>query len=68
MVDKLHKTKQGETWDIVSKIYYGSEKFIHELIRENPEYKDFFIFPAGLTLKIPKVKKEKIEELPPWKR
>jgi len=68
MADKLHRTIQGETWDIVSKIYYGSEKYVHELLKANPEYKDYIIFSAGLYLKIPEIELENPQELPPWRR
>lgn len=68
MADKLHKTVQGETWDSISKVYYGSEKYIHELLKANPEYRNFLTFPAGIILRIPEIEIRKPQELPPWRR
>ena len=32
------------------------------------EYMDYYIFPAGITLAIPEIEAEEIEDVPPWKR
>jgi hypothetical protein len=37
-------------------------------IKENIKYKDIFIFPAGIEIKIPYIPKEDNLTLPPWKR
>ena len=68
MADKLHRTTEGETWDLVSKKYYGTEKLMHKLLEANPEFKDFVVFPAGVVLKIPEVEIKTTEELPPWRK
>lgn len=68
MADKLHKTTEGETWDLVSKRYYKSEKLMYKLLEANGEFKDFVVFPAGVVLKIPEFEIKTIEELPPWRK
>lgn len=64
----MHKTKQGETWDLISIMYYGTPHKVAELISANSEYSDVLIFDAGIDLKIPQVKAETISTLPPWKQ
>ena len=66
----FHKTSYGETWDVISLKYYGTEKLMHLIIQANPQYADYSVLPDGLVLKVPfPLQTEvKIEELPPWKR
>ncbi len=66
----MYKTVQGDTWDIVSKKLYGTEKYMSLLIQNNPAYSEIVIFPAGIELIAPKidVPADKILGLPPWKR
>lgn len=64
----MHKTKQGETWDLISILHYGTPHKVAELISANPEYSDVLIFEEGILLKIPQVEAETISTLPPWKQ
>ena len=64
----MHKTKQGETWDMISLAEYGTPYKVAELVKANPTYADVLIFDAGITLTIPTVETENISTLPPWKR
>ena len=64
----MHKTKQGETWDLISIAEYGTPHKVADLIAANPEYSDTLIFEEGINLKIPQIAEEKIDSLPPWKR
>ena len=34
----MYKTIQGDTWDIVAKKLLGSEMYMSDLIRVNPDY------------------------------
>ena len=63
-------TKQGDTWDIVSKRVYGSEKYMHVLLNANIDHRKTVIFPAGVILDVPAVDTIAVEseDLPPWKR
>ena len=64
----MHKTKQGETWDLISMMHYDTPHKVAELISANPEYSNVLIFDAGIELKIPQLEAEKISTLPPWKQ
>jgi len=65
----FHKTIRGETWDILAKRYYGSEKLMHVIIQANPNYSHYEVLPSGIDLVIPDIEvHENFEELPPWKR
>lgn len=68
MADKIHKTIEGETWDLISKIYYGSEKYVHELLISNPEYREYIVLPAGLEIVVPEIDIKTPMEIPPWRR
>lgn len=68
---KIYRTKQGDMWDALSRTFYGSEFYMHELIQANYEHRDIVIFPAGILLNIPEIETavDVLEEsLPPWKR
>ena len=64
----MHKTKQGETWDLISLMYYETPHKVAELISANPEYSDVLIFNAGIDLVIPQLEAEAVSTLPPWKQ
>lgn len=67
----MYKTIQGDTWDILAKKLLGSEMHMSGLIRANPDYQEYVIFPAGIELNIPEVEQITAQEesmLPPWKR
>lgn len=67
----MYKTIQGDTWDIVAKKVLGSEMYLTDLMRANPQYQEYVIFPAGIELIIPEIElesRESEEMLPPWRR
>lgn len=67
----MYKTIQGDTWDVVAKKLLGSEMHMSDLIRANPDYQEYVIFPAGIELNVPEVEQTTAQEesmLPPWKR
>lgn len=61
-------TISGDTWDIVAYKVYGNEMYMDMLIKANMEYKDIYIFPAGINLFLPEINVEVSETLPPWKQ
>jgi len=63
-----YTTISGDTWDIVAYKVYGNEMYMDILIKANLEYKDIYIFPAGVVLVIPETSLEVSESLPPWKQ
>ena len=66
----MYKTVQGDTWDIISKKIYGTEKFMTLLMTSNPKIADIVIFPAGIEIQAPQINttSETLQGLPPWKR
>ena len=64
----MRKTKQFETWDLISLDVYGTTHKVADLIAANPQYSDTLIFEEGIVLNIPQIEEEKIDSLPPWKR
>lgn len=64
----MHRTKQGETWDMISLLAYGTPYKVAELIEANPKYSDVLIFDEGIILIIPQIEETKIDSLPPWKQ
>lgn len=64
-----YTTKQGDTWDIISKTVYDDESYMNELIRANFAYINIVIFSAGVVLTIPDITTiTEDETLPAWKR
>jgi len=63
-----YTTESFEPWDYIAKKIYGSEKYVHALMEENPGYLKLSILPPGSVVKIPKLKTSQPRELPPWRR
>lgn len=49
----LYKTNQGDTFDIISKKFYGDEKYIFDLISANSDYRDVIFFDANVSITVP---------------
>lgn len=63
-----YTTISGDMWDKIAYEQMGSSFYMDKLIKANLEYMDYYIFPAGITLVIPEIEAEEIEDVPPWKR
>lgn len=63
-----YRTVQGDMWDGIAYMTMGSVAYTDMLMAANPEYLDYYIFPAGVVLKIPTPTAATPENLPPWKR
>lgn len=63
-------TRQGDTFDILSKRLYGDEHYMHVLINANIQHRKTVIFPYGVVLNVPEVDTTAADtiDLPPWKR
>ena len=61
-------TIQGDTWDMIAKKVYGAERHLDYLMASNFELLDYFIFPAGIVVKVPELPAEISEDLPSWRR
>lgn len=66
----IYRTIQGDTWDIISKKAYDSEKYVDVLITQNYTYRSVVFFSAGVELTIPTITTEQQQSnnLPPWRR
>ncbi len=60
-------TALGQTWDMIAKEVYGSEKYADFLMENNPEKLHIFIFSSGEVLSIPELPEEQ-GALPPWRQ
>ena len=69
-MSKTYTTKQGDMWDGIAYSQLGSAEHMDKLIQHNRQYRDFYIFPAGITLVLPDVSMEEpsVDNLPPWKQ
>ena len=63
-----YRTIQGDTWDMIAKKVYGAERHLDYLMASNFELLDYFIFPAGIVVKVPELPAERSEDLPSWRR
>jgi len=67
---KTYTTKQGDTWDVISLLAYGTELLVDDLIDANWELRNVAIFSAGVLVVIPDATPEQVAStnLPPWRR
>lgn len=64
-----YRTVQGDMWDSIAYAQLGSISHTDKLINANLQYRDYYIFPAGITLILPEVEETAAaSSLPPWKR
>ncbi len=64
-----YTTKSGDMWDLIAHNVLGSRQHTDTLMRANTQYREYFIFPSGIVLTLPKVTNKTVNEyLPSWKR
>lgn len=63
-----YRTIQGDTWDMIAKKVYGAERHLDYLMANNFDLLDYFIFPAGIVVKVPELPAKMSEDLPSWRR
>ena len=64
-------TRQGDTWDILSKRLFGDEHYMEALIAANIKHRKTVLFSYGVVLNIPDIDTASdavSDSLPPWKR
>lgn len=66
-MDDIYITEQGDTWDLISYKAYGSSKYMGNLMQNNFELIDIFIFSAGTEVYIPQLTEEESEDIPEWR-
>lgn len=67
-MQEIYITIAGDKWDTIAYKTVGDCEKMDLFIKKNIKYKDIFIFPAGIEIKIPYIPKEDNLTLPPWKR
>lgn len=70
-MSKTYTTVQGDMWDSIAYRQLGSVAHTDLLMRQNLQYHDIYIFPAGIVLELPEVNAatDSAEDtLPPWKQ
>lgn len=67
-MSKTYTTKQGDMWDSIAYEQLGDVAYTDKLMNLNPNYLNYYIFPAGITLTLPDVVEEISDTLPPWKQ
>lgn len=65
---KTYLTKAGQMWDEVAFEIFGDCKYTADLMKANPDLLCWFIFPAGIELKLPEIEKPTAKNnlLPAW--
>ena len=65
---KTYTTIQGDLWDSIAYHQLGSVHYTDKLLKLNQQYREIYIFPAGIVLQLPEPEKTINHTLPPWKR
>lgn len=68
---KTYTTVQGDMWDSIAYRQLGSVAHTDMLMRQNLQYHDIYILPAGVVLELPDVDAvpdSAVDILPPWKQ
>lgn len=64
-----YTTVQGDRWDGIAYKTMGNELYMDKIILANPEYKEVYLFSAGVVLNIPDIPRPVPSvTLPPWRR
>ncbi|HWP51645.1 MAG TPA: tail protein X [Clostridia bacterium] len=64
-----YTTVQGDMWDSIAYAQLGDVAHTDKLINLNRQYREYYIFPAGIILTLPEVATESVTDaLPPWKK
>lgn len=67
-MSKTYTTVQGDMWDSIAYRTLGDTAYTGELMTANQQYREYYIFPAGITLSLPEIKESVNDALPPWKK
>ncbi len=65
---RTYTTIQGDMWDSIAHKELGGAEHMGELLRVNPSLRGYYIFPAGVEVKLPDIETSVSKTLPPWKR
>lgn len=62
----IYNPKQGETWDEVSYKVYGTDEYMHILLRDNLSLSHLLTFTGNENIVVPDIPEEELEVVPPW--
>jgi len=65
---RTYTTAQGDMWDSIAFSQLGSVSHTDKLINLNRQYREYYIFPAGIVLALPEIEPGATDNLPPWKQ
>lgn len=67
---ETYLTEQGDKWDLIAWKQMGDTRYIKQLMAANPQYLEYYVFPAGIELIIPDIDLEQaaLSSLPPWRQ
>lgn len=63
-----YTTRSGDMWDSIAYEQLGSTDYADRLMNLNQQYRDIYLFPAGIVLELPEAERQINSALPPWKR
>lgn len=67
-MSSTYTTVQGDMWDAIAYKTLGSVAHTDALMRANQGELSHYLFPAGVVLILPELKRSVLESLPPWKK
>lgn len=67
-MSRTYTTIQGDMWDSIAHTQLGDVAYTDKLMALNMQYREYYIFPAGIVLTLPDEVEEIPASLPPWKR
>ena len=65
---RTYITGQGDMWDSIAHLQLGDVAYTDKLMNLNMAYRNYYIFPAGITLLLPDLAEDQPNNLPPWKQ
>ncbi len=67
-MSKTYVTKQDDMWDAIAYAQLGDTSYMDQLIALNREYREYYVFPAGITLVLPEATPDAPAIAPPWRK
>lgn len=65
-MSNTYKPKQGEKWDEVSYKVYGTDEYMHILLKANLPLSHLLSFTGSEVLVIPDIPEKEFVVVPPW--
>lgn len=62
---KKYTTVQGDMWDSIAYAQLGNADYTDKLMNANLQYREYYIFPAGIVLNLPEITGRVSDGMPP---